>query len=108
MGGYCDHSEEACECGMKIIASLRAELAEASRLHETEKRYLESVIADLTARLVVAESDATRARAARLLATGRADQSLARLAAVGRVECDPDCMHCAAWRCHGTGKEKAR
>jgi len=28
--GYCDHSGEACECGMEIIAALRAALSQAA------------------------------------------------------------------------------
>lgn len=37
--GYCDHSAEACECGMEIIAALRTSLAAAeARVREVEKQ----------------------------------------------------------------------
>jgi hypothetical protein len=32
--GYCDHSGEACECGMEIITPLRAKVKDLERVLE--------------------------------------------------------------------------
>ena len=80
--GFCDHSGEACECGMEIISTLRA--AQPAATGEGADAYKGKVGgADGIVRPVMPWSERVREAEARPAAPPL---------------CDPECVHCAAWR----------